>query len=64
MRLLLDYMYKGSISVKQNQLSEILESASTLQIRGLNYEDYHFPLVAGTKSSIHKNSMSSGKYLY
>ena len=34
MRLLLDYMYKGCISVRQQELSDILKSASTLQIRG------------------------------
>ena len=37
MSLLLDYMYRGCISVKQTQLSEILKSASTLHIRGNNF---------------------------
>lgn len=35
MGLLLEYMYRGSISVKQDCLSEILKTASTLHIRGL-----------------------------
>ena len=34
MALLLEYMYRGCISVKQEELQDILKSASTLQIRG------------------------------
>ena len=34
MALLLEYMYRGCISVKQEDLQDILKSASTLQIRG------------------------------
>ena len=34
MSLLLEYMYRGCISVKQEELQDILKSASTLQIRG------------------------------
>ena len=34
MSLLLEYMYQGCISVKQEELQDILKSASTLQIRG------------------------------
>ena len=35
MRLLLEYMYRGSISVRQPDLTEILRTASSLKIRGL-----------------------------
>lgn len=35
MKLLLEYMYRGSISVKQHELQEILRTASCLKIRGL-----------------------------
>jgi len=35
MKLLLEYMYRGSISVKQHELKEILHTASCLKIRGL-----------------------------
>ena len=36
MFLLLEYMYKGTISVEQKELSEILKTASSLQIRGFS----------------------------
>ena len=35
MRLLLEYMYLGSISVAQSDLAEILRTAYSLKIRGL-----------------------------
>jgi len=35
MRLLLEYMYRGSIAVKQHELEEVLSAASALKIRGL-----------------------------
>jgi len=35
MKLLMEYMYRGSISVKQNDLTDILKTASSLQIHGL-----------------------------
>ena len=35
MSLLLEYMYRGSIAVKQFELEEILSAASALKIRGL-----------------------------
>lgn len=35
MKLLLEYMYRGSISVKHHELQEILSTASSLKIRGL-----------------------------
>lgn len=35
MKLLLEYMYRGSISVKHHELQEILNTASSLKIRGL-----------------------------
>jgi len=35
MKLLLEYMYRGSISVKQHELQDILNTASCLKIRGL-----------------------------
>jgi len=34
MKLLIDYMYMGRIAVKQNELGEILKTASSLQIQG------------------------------
>ena len=36
MWLLLEYMYRGTISVEQKELSEILKTASSLQIRGFS----------------------------
>lgn len=35
MRLLLEYMYRGNISVRQVDLEEVLRTASSLKIRGL-----------------------------
>ncbi len=35
MALLLEYMYRGSIAVKQFELEDILSAASVLKIRGL-----------------------------
>ena len=34
-KLLLEFMYSGRISVKQSELSEILSTATSLKIRGL-----------------------------
>jgi len=39
MELLLEYMYLGRIAVKQDELTEILSSASSLKIRGLTTAD-------------------------
>ena len=33
--MLLEYMYRGSIAVKQHELADILRTASSLKIRGL-----------------------------
>ena len=35
MKLLMEYMYKGKISVKQSELESVLRTASSLQIHGL-----------------------------
>ena len=55
MSLLLEYMYRGCISVKQQELQDILKSASTLQIRGriILKENGKFP-------QINKNVVFSG----
>ena len=43
MKLLLEYMYKGSISVKQHELQEILKTACSLQIHGLTTDEAPSP---------------------
>jgi len=50
-KLLLEFMYSGRISVKQSELSEILATATSLKIRGLmtaevpDYDDVPRPLI-------------------
>ena len=50
-KLLLEFMYSGRISVKQSELSEILSTATSLKIRGLmtaevpDYDDVPRPLI-------------------
>ena len=50
-KMLLEFMYSGRISVKQSELSEILATATSLKIRGLmtaevpDYDDVPRPLI-------------------
>jgi len=60
MKLLMEYMYKGSISVKQNDLTEILKTASSLQIHGLTTAEAPSPTVE-TPQPLIVDEQSSGK---
>ena len=73
MRLLLEYMYLGSISVAQSDLAEILRTASSLKIRGLTTAepptedledtplivDEHFPAAVDTFQHVETSSSHS-----
>ncbi|XP_018568893.1 protein tramtrack, beta isoform-like [Anoplophora glabripennis] len=45
MELLLEFMYKGQISVSKSLLPSLLTTAKKLRIRGLNYERFNNPQI-------------------
>ena len=58
MSLLLEYMYRGSIAVKQFELEEILSAASALKIRGLTTATLPLDLPSASGiSSIHEDDI-------
>ena len=61
MKLLMEYMYKGSISVKQNDLTDILKTASSLQIHGLTTAEAPSP-DSETPRPLIVDDQSSGKH--
>ena len=63
MALLLEYMYRGSIAVKQFELEDILSAASVLKIRGLTTAtlppDHLAPVLGGKRGnySLHEDDI-------
>ncbi|KAK3921363.1 Protein tramtrack, alpha isoform [Frankliniella fusca] len=56
LRSILDFVYHGELNVQASQLAELLEVASTLQIRGLTEVSDQLPLIAPditSSNSIH-----------
>ena len=52
MKLLLEYMYGGSISVNEHEIQDIIRSASYLQIRGLTQPESRMSEIYDTPPSI------------
>lgn len=60
-RLLVDYMYKGNISVKGHDLKSILKTATSLKIRGLTTEESTKDCEKDKFQHIETGSSHSGK---